>query len=195
MSIKNTNKGQSEGSGLSVGFYDEPPLCRFKKAGGEWIPVVNWLRQCPWNDATNRWHTPMKDNRTEKTYWMIYNWMRGKEWEYLPIINEAMGVKKGLFVDSAYQYQYGDYWLVADQDLAVDRSLMGDATKGPLIAAPIFRASISSDIMLPDQNGVFSMRWQMPKEPWDNEMQEAVTAAKNALASMQNKSRYMKYGS
>lgn len=186
-------KGQDEASAVG-GFYDDPPLSKFKKVGGEWVPVVNWLRQCPWNEASNRWHIPMKDNRTEKTYWMIYNWMRGKEWEYLPIIHEAMGMKKGLFIDTASQYNYGDYWLVADENMAVDRSLLSASATGPLIAKPIFSASTQADMRLPDQNGVFSMRWQTPKEPWDAQLQQAMEVGQAALASMKNKSRYMKYG-
>lgn len=177
--------------------YDNFPYSEFKTAGFDWIPLVNWLRLCPFNETTKRWHVPMRHHRTNAVYWTVYKWMRNHEWDYQHNISRAMGEHRGLFSDDAQEGNFKDYWLVADYGRRIDLSLIGDPDIIGVKTAPVIRAPNDPEhAKIPDINGnwVYSTKITKEQKGMDDELRASLDAAYKALNSMGEKTMYMRTG-
>jgi hypothetical protein len=135
--------------------------------------------------GTNR--TSKRPNR------FVYDWLRSHEEEYLQYINIAMGDNRGLFCDSAYRKDYADFWCVADKDLGMEKFLLhqGDVFECK-IAKNFNQQPLSMDILIPNWKNEFTLDWQKDKEPWDDELEQAMKLAYVSLEKASERTRFMK---
>lgn len=100
------------------------PYDKFRDKGFDPVPIVSWLRQCPYNSQTKRWHIPLKKDHSGKSgAAFIFYWMRKNAEYFAECINLAMQESRTLFSDGDAN---ADFWAVCDRNKSLDRSIGGE---------------------------------------------------------------------